>query len=250
MNLNTLTRTALAALLALPLTLSACGDKCPAPEQAAACPVSDKTAALPAAKDGKSTVAEDGTIVLPVPDKEGGAPLMKAISDRKSSRAYSPKMISDQELSDLVWVAAGINRPEKGGITIPTAMGSKEIDVYVMTREGVFFYKPENHQLVPVVKGDHRNIAGKQEFAAQAPVTLFLVADEARMKAKDDEAKKSFGSMTAAYASENIYLYCASKGLSTVARAAIDKAALGELLKLRPEQKLLLAQSVGYAPEG
>lgn len=243
---------ALASLfIALPLTLSACGDKCPAKDQICNCSEAAKTAesASPASPDGKSTVAEDGTITLPEPDKVGGAPLMKAISDRKSSRAYRPQALSDQMISDLVWVSAGINRPEKGGITIPTAMGSKEIDVYVMTDKGVFFYKSGSHQLIPVEKGDHRSIAGKQEFAAQAPVTLFFVADHARMKPKDEEARNSFGAMTAAYASENVYLYCASKGLATVVRAAIDKDALSALLKLRPEQKLLLAQSVGYAPE-
>lgn len=209
-------------------------------------PLQDAGAAAPATTSPSASDA--GSIALPKPDTKAGVPVMQAIAQRKSTRAFSSKPLGMQAISDLVWAAAGINRPDKGGITIPTALGAKEIDLFAMTGDGVYSYDAKAHRLNLLAKGDHRHLAGKQDFAATAPLTLFFVADQARMKAPEQAAKDRFGAMTAAYASENVYLYCASANLATVVRASFDEKALGELLKLRPEQKLLLAQSVGYMP--
>lgn len=188
------------------------------------------------------------TIVLPKPNTKAGIPLMQAIEQRKSTRAFADNQLNLQTISDLIWVAGGINRPDKGGITIPTALAAKDIDVFAMTRQGVYVYDAKNHRLKLLANGDHRHLAGLQAFAATAPLTLFFVADQARMKVQEPSAKERFGAMTAAYASQNVYLYCASANLATVVRASFDEKALSELLKLRPEQRLYLAQSVGMMP--
>lgn len=191
--------------------------------------------------------APPASIQLLPPKLETGTTVLKAISQRHSSRAFDPAPLDLQQLSEVLWAAGGVNRPQSQGIVIPTAMGAKDLDVYALLPDGIYFYDPQQHRLNLVTSGDHRAQAGKQAFAAQAPLNLFFVADEARMRAKDPEARKRFGAMTAAYASENVYLYCASAGLSTVARGAFDADALAKLLKLKPSQQLYLGQSVGRA---
>ncbi|MDR0965018.1 MAG: SagB/ThcOx family dehydrogenase [Myxococcales bacterium] len=190
------------------------------------------------------------TIALLPPKLDTGTTLMQAISKRRSQREFDPAPLTQQQLSDVLWVAGGINRPETKGLTIPTAMGSKEIDLYAMLPEGIYAYDPVQHLLTLVNPGDHRAMAGKQPFAGKAPLNLFLVIDEARMRAKEAEAKQIYGAMTAAYASENVYLYCASAELATVVRGAIDVPLLSKLLKLKPTQRLYLGQSVGKALAG
>lgn len=186
-------------------------------------------------------------IQLLPPNLEAGATLMQAISKRKSSREFDPAPLTQQQLSDILWVAGGYNRPESKGLVIPTAMGSRELDVYAMLPDGIYRYDPENHLLTLVNPGDHRAKAGKQPFPAHAPLNLFFVVDESRMKTRESEARKINGAMTTAYASENVYLYCASSDLATVVRGSIDIPVLTKLLKLKPSQKLYLGQSVGRA---
>jgi nitroreductase len=46
--------------------------------------------------------------------------------------------------------------------------------------------------------------------------------------------------------SQNVYLFCASEGLATVVRGMIDRPALAKAMNLRPDQKIILAQTVGW----
>ena len=200
---------------------------------------------LALARDEPLPAAAPATIQLLPPALESGASLMRAIERRRSSREFDRAPLSLQALSDVLWVAGGYNRPESKGLVIPTAMGSKELDVYALLPEGIYRYEPGAHRLALVTAGDHRAQAGQQPFVAEAPLNLFFVADEARMRARDAEARQVLGAMTAAYASENVYLYCAAAGLVTVARGSFDAKALARLLALAPGQKLYLGQSVG-----
>jgi hypothetical protein len=45
---------------------------------------------------------------------------------------------------------------------------------------------------------------------------------------------------------QNVYLFCASAGLSTVVRAWFDHAGLSEVMGLSADHELLLAQTVGH----
>jgi len=63
-----------------------------------------------------------------------------------------------------------------------------------------------------------------------------------------NEEKDLYSAAATGFVSQNVYLYCASEGLATVVRALIDKSALASVMKLRPDQKIILAQSVGYPP--
>ena len=70
-------------------------------------------------------------IQLNNPDKNRGSSVMKALSDRRSDREYANKELSLQDLSDLLWAANGINRPD-GKRTAPSALNKQDIDIYVI----------------------------------------------------------------------------------------------------------------------
>ncbi len=195
--------------------------------------------------------AEEGgkVIKLPPPQTEGGMPLMAALKARCSTRSFSSKPLPLQVLSNLLWAACGVNRPESGKRTAPTAMNMQEIDVYVALPEGLYLYNAKEHQLELVLMQDLRAATGRQPFVAEAPLNLIFVADYAKMGRASAEAKDFYSATDTGYISQNVYLFCASEGLATVVRGMVDKAALAEKMGLRPEQKVVLAQTVGYPKE-
>ena len=185
-------------------------------------------------------------IELKKPDMTRKTTLMNALSKRMSVRAYSPKMISIQELSDLLWAANGINRPD-GKRTAPSARNAQDIDVYVLTAEGAYLYNAQKNLLEPVVKGDLRgHIWAQQEFVAAAPVNIMLVSDLSRFPSGDDAQRASFAAMDAGIVSQNISLFCAAAGLATVPRALIDTQKMAEVLKLKESQRVIMNHPVGY----
>ncbi len=185
-------------------------------------------------------------VVLPAPAMEGGLPLMEALALRSSSRSFSPEDIPAQILSDLLWAASGINRPESGRRTAPTARNMQQIDVYVATARGLYIYDPKDHALLPVLAKDIRAATGRQEFAALAPLNLVYVADYSRMGEMPEEAKKFYAATDTGFIGQNVYLYCASAGLATVVRGAVDREALEKAMELGPNQHVVLAQTIGY----
>jgi len=178
-------------------------------------------------------------IPLPKPQTEGGKPLMQALSERKSGREFSSEKLPPQVLSNLLWAAWGVNRAD-GRRTAPSASNRQEIDVYVVTSDGVSLFDAKNHRLEPVAAGDFRAATGGQPFVSQAPLNLVYVADQAKTKSSDTAY------IDTGFISQNVYLYCASEGLSTVVRGSVDRAALAKALKLRPDQLVTVAQTVGY----
>ncbi len=188
-------------------------------------------------------------IVLPAPDMQGGLPLMRALALRSTSREFSPKELPEQVISDLLWAATGINRPESGKRTAPTARNRQEIDVYVATAKGLYLYDPKEHALLPVLSGDIRALTGQQDFVAVAPVNLVYVADYSRRGDEPEEMKKFYGATDTGFISQNVYLYCASAGLATVVRGSVDRDALSKAMGLRDDQAVTVVQTVGYAKE-
>jgi SagB-type dehydrogenase family enzyme len=185
-------------------------------------------------------------IQMAPPSQEGGKPLMQALKERATSRSFSAEPLPDRILSNLMWAAFGVNRPESGRRTAPSAQNAQEIDVYVVMANGTYVYDAKAHALTPVVGDDLRALTGRQSFAKDAPVTLVFVADYARMGKASPEDRDLYAAADAGYISQNVYLFCASEGLATGVRASIDRPALAKAMKLRPEQKIMLAQSVGY----
>ena len=185
-------------------------------------------------------------IKLPLPQIDGGKPLMQALKNRASSREFNPEPLPPQVLSNLLWAAYGINRPDIGKRTVPSALNWQEIDLYVSMAGGLYLYDAKTNQLEPITNEDIRSLTGKQPFVKTAPLNLIMVADYTRMGKSTPEEKEAFAHADAAFIGQNVYLFCASEGLATVFRASIDKPALAKAMKLRESQKILFSQTVGY----
>jgi nitroreductase len=193
------------------------------------------------------TLAEEPKLIqLLTPQPGGGSPLMQLLWKRKSSREFSPNPLPVEVLSSLLWAGFGINRPD-GKHTAPSARNWQDMDIYVILPDGLYLYDAKANQLKLLLAEDLRGLAGTQPFVKEAPVNLIYVSDYAKMGDKTpNEAKILFSGAHAGFISQNVYLYCASEGLATVVRALIDIPALSKAMKLRPDQKIILAQSVGY----
>ena len=186
------------------------------------------------------------TIKLNAPEKDTGTSVLQALKERKSVRNYADRQLALQDLSNLLWAADGISR-EDGRRTAPSASNVQEFDIYVVREDGIYVYGPQNQELIPVIQGDYRKYAGVQGYVATAPINLIYVANMDKLKATMDEnAKLLIASLDVGFISENVALFSTSVGLASVPRANINKEELARILKLRPEQKIILGQTVGY----
>jgi len=214
-------------------------------------------AASPAFSRSVSFGQEPEPIVLPKPDKDGGKSVMASLLERKTTRTISAKELPKQVLSNLLWAGFGVNRDSvtmgKKGRTAPSASNSQEIDLYVALKQGVFIYEATGHQLVPVAEGDFRARSGRRS-AATAPLNIFYIADLSRYdlgpsqpdrSIGDPEVQKSYYYTDTGFIAQNIYLCAASFGLAAWFHNC-DKENTVKEFKLKPTQKVLFAQSVGY----
>lgn len=187
-------------------------------------------------------------IPLPEPQKEGGVPLMEALSKRRSDREFSSQELPLPLLSNLLWAAYGVNRTD-GHRTAPSALNAQEIDVYVALPSGAYLYDAAANQLQLVVSSDLRSITGYQDFVDEAPLDLVFIADYSRMKLVPVAFRESYASVAAGAISQNVYLFAAGNGLATVIRAWIDREAIADALGLSHDHQVLLSQTVGYPKE-
>ncbi len=190
--------------------------------------------------------AELQPIKIPRPQISGGRPLMQVLHDRSSSRSFSTEKLPLQTLSNLLWAAFGVNRQESGKRTAPSAMNCQDIDIYVATPSGLYLYDAKANVLQPVLAEDIRSVTGTQPYVKEAAINLVYVSDFSKFKKGTNEDKIIYAAADTGFISQNVYLYCASEGLATVVRGSIDKEKLAKVMKLRPDQKIILAQSVGY----
>jgi nitroreductase len=147
----------------------------------------------------------------------------------------------------LLWAADGVNRPD-GKRTAPSAVNWQNIDIYVAMADGLYLYDAPQNALKVLLTEDVRAATGQQNFVKAVPLDLVYVADYSKAKTPRGENPNAevWSAAGVGFISQNVYLYCASEGLATVVRGMFDRDALGKVLQLRPDQKIILTQSVGY----
>jgi SagB-type dehydrogenase family enzyme len=201
------------------------------------------------------------TIKLNEPNKKRGLPFMEALSVRASTREWSDQDLRLQDISDLLWAANGINRPDEKKYTAASAQNAHDVDVYVFMQDGVYLYDADDHALVPVLAGDFRSqlmMAPPPKPkdlddpppppppSSNPPIEIILVSDVSRFKFGPLELKPEWGAIDTGIVSQNISLFCAATGLGTRPRAAIKKEVIKDLLELNETQQVLLNHPVGY----
>ncbi|MGZ5818554.1 MAG: SagB/ThcOx family dehydrogenase [Burkholderiaceae bacterium] len=191
--------------------------------------------------------------LMPIPFDPGlsdlSMPFMQILNKRRSTREFSDRPVSMETLSHLLWAAFGINRADGTHRTAPSAKNNQEIDIYVAMEQGLYLFDPTGFELVPILKDDIRAATGWQDFVSQVPINLVYVADLAKMDEAPRKEQKFYAALDTGYISQNVYLFCAAEGLATVARGLVDRPALAKLMQLGTEQRIILAQSVGYPQE-
>ena len=186
-------------------------------------------------------------IKLDAPDLSRGKSVMTAFSERQSIREYSTKEFSAADLSDLLWAANGINRPETGMRTAASCLNKQDVDIYVFMKSGAYLYDAKNSALSLVAAGDNRDaVVAGQMFAADAPVMLVLVSDLSLFSGINDAGSNQMGAIDVGIVSGNISMFCAGAGLATVPRATMDKDKIRTILKLKADQLPILNHPVGY----
>nr|WP_315218572.1 SagB/ThcOx family dehydrogenase [uncultured Duganella sp.] len=176
--------------------------------------------------------------------------LSKVLLRRRSCREFGPGELSLYRLSRLLWAAFGINRPEQGLRTAPSAANGQEIGIYVALRNGVYRYDAGLLALLPVAPGDLRAACGEQDYVAGAAVNLIYVATFPHRDTATRTEQQFYAALDTGFIGQNVYLFCAAEGLATVFRGWLDRAELGAKLGLGPHQLVVAAQSVGFATGG
>lgn len=183
------------------------------------------------------------------PPKLDSVSLRHALQKRISSRTFDPRPLDSQTLSNLLWSANGVNRPENGGRTAPSAYDWRHVDLYLADARGVWLYDATRHGLGQLSRQDLRPLTGMQDFVDLAPLTIVLVSDEGKMDPKEPaEMKSIFSGVSAGAIAQNVYLYAANAGLNVVVRGSVDRPVLHEAMRLRKDQKIVVAQTVGFPP--
>ena len=207
-------------------------------------------AAMMAVLASCATAQDTKDIQLLAPNKDKGASIMKSLAQRQSHRKCADKELSTADLSDLLWAANGINRPEDNKRTAPSALNHQDIDVYVISKTGAYKYIAAENRLQLITEGDHRDaVASGQDFVNQFPVSLVLVSELSKLGDAKNERTRMTAAMDAGYVSQNICLFCAGNGLVTVPRATMNSTELKKILKLGDTALPLLNNPVGY-PKG
>jgi SagB-type dehydrogenase family enzyme len=195
----------------------------------------------------------ENTIKLPEPQKDLEFPLMKALEKRRTIRKWSNIIVSEQEISNLLWAACGITKNKYGNVkskrTAPSACNSQEIRVYIIIKQGVFLYNEESHELIEIIAMDIREHIGTQKMMKTAPMGLVFVADLSRMISpfvKSKEAQRFCAWVDTGYISQNVYLYCAASNLGTAVLSLVDREKLHKLMKLKDHEKIVLTQAIGH----
>jgi hypothetical protein len=165
------------------------------------------------------------TLVLPAPEKSGGMPLMQALSARKSTRSIKDDALTQQHISNLLWAAFGVNRPD-GRRTAPTANNTQKLEIYVALANGVWRYDGKKHSLDKMLERD-----ATKDFGA--PLTLVYAIPNGK------HDKLHIGSVY-----QNVGLYCASAGLANVVKVQ-GVNVLQKDLKLPAGYEIPVVQLVG-----
>lgn len=199
-----------------------------------------------AAASGPAVAQQLAPIDLPAPRLDFGRSIGQALRMRRSQRDFASRPLPVQVLSELLWSAFGVNRPDTQDRTAPSWRHARETEIYAAMASGTWRYDPAAHRLEPHLAGDIRAQTGVQDFVATAPLTLVYVSDATHLSGIPPQEQRRFAAADIGFIAQNVYLYCASELLACVFRGSLDAERVGRTLQLTETQFIEFAQTVGY----
>jgi SagB-type dehydrogenase family enzyme len=196
---------------------------------------------------GITEAKELKTIKLNEPNMKRGLPFMETLSIKASVLDWSDKELNLQDLSDLMWAANGLNRPQEKKYTASSAQNAHDVNIYVFMKDGVYIYDAEKHALNPVLNGDYRSQLLSPPPLSNPPIQLILISDSSSFIMGSDDLKYELGAIDTGIVSQNISLFCAATGIKTRPRSSMDKEKIKKLLKLKDTQHVFLNHPIGYS---
>lgn len=174
------------------------------------------------------TYPSAATISLPAPHLDGGLATEEAIAQRRSTRAYSGETMTADELSRVLWLAAGVTHGSRR--SYPSSGALYPIEVYPVVHDvegidpGVYHYDVREHALEQVHGGDFRRDVVRhgllQDFLGEANVVFLVTVIFQRMRFKYQDRTYRYGLIEAGHLGQNAYLAATSLGLGACAVGA------------------------------
>lgn len=196
-----------------------------------------------------NSIQDKQTIKLPIPVEKGEMSLEETLNKRESMRAFSPKPLMMEALSQLLWAAQGITR-KWGGRTAPSAGALYPLELYLVIKEGVYRYSPRNHELIRHSSEDlRRALAGaalSQNFISEAPAVFVITAVYERTARKYGDRAERYVKMEAGHAGQNLLLQAAALGLGAVPVGAFRDKQVRQALDLPIDHEPLYIIPVGW----
>lgn len=134
-------------------------------------------------------------------------PVEEVIMKRASVRNYTDQPVTDQELSTVLWSAYG--KRDDGTYTIPQINGVYAVVIYIIEKDAVYTYNPENHSLVFYKEGDYRDEVSDGPYQYWAPIELGLCWDTSIVD-------RNFAAAQIGAVGQNIYFSAVAQNLGTI----------------------------------
>jgi SagB-type dehydrogenase family enzyme len=192
---------------------------------------------------------QDKDIHLPAPNISFKVDLGDALKARHSSRSFTEKQISREDLSTILWAANGINRENKGR-TAPAPFGKDLIDIYVTMREGVYLYQPAANRLKWITNKPINDQVGKQGDIRKASHVLILVGKIGTLPfIVKKEDRITMAHATAGCIGQNVYLAAEALHLGTRMVQSMNANLVKTAIHLKDDHIPLYIMPLGYPKE-
>ncbi len=197
-------------------------------------------------------------IKLPPPTRDGGPPIWRTLSARRSVRHYGREPMPLEVLGQLLWATHGITG-ELGPHELrnaPSAGACYPIEALVVAnsvsglRRGLYRYLTDEHALMLLREGDVgaevTQAALGQRMCSQASVTFIWTAVLPRTTGRYGRRGHRYVFMDAGHVAQNMYLAATAMGYGCCSIGAFDDDAMNKTAGVDGEiETTVYAASVG-----
>ena len=201
---------------------------------------------------------EEREFRLPQPRHDGKVSVEAAIKSRRTTRSFQPKPLAMVQFSQLLWSAQGITDERQGLRSAPSGGALYPLDVYAVVGEdgvegleaGVYHYRPTNHGIRLIEKGDRRREVASashwQMWMARAPVMFIIASEYERITRKYGKRGIRYAQIEVGHVGQNIFLQSEAMGLKAGIVGAFHDDAVGKAIGIPETHRPLIIMPVGY----